>query len=42
MCVRFLLERYLMFGYELAAVALAGSLSGYVVYDMIHYHCHFR
>jgi len=32
---------FLMLGYELAPVTLAGTLSGYVVYDMIHYHCHF-
>ncbi|UPR02025.1 sterol desaturase [Chloropicon primus] len=32
---------YLFFGAYLAPVVLAGTLTGYMVYDMIHYHCHF-
>jgi dihydroceramide fatty acyl 2-hydroxylase len=32
---------YLMFGKELAPVTLSGTLTGYMCYDMLHYHCHF-
>lgn len=30
-----------MFGPLLAPVTLAGTLSGYMAYDLLHYHCHF-
>ena len=38
----YIVERYLLgFGAIFAPITLAGTLTGYVCYDMLHYHCHF-